>query len=161
MPIILRPMTPGEVLEYPGCRGLYDKDTKAVSWSPKCPGDAKLFGHVLGHELGHHKFPVEMDLKTDFPERFNVQDLFRELVANYYSLSLNPRDSLSRSGIRDKKMEARGQGLTRSQVDRVDKVAREKVGYTGKSITYHGGQYWDGQHYNYHGWEPPWMKEGW
>lgn len=87
---------------------------------------------TVRHEIGHTKYPVEIG-KPSTPEYY-VQYLFAELCAGYYSLSKESRDKMSRDSIRYEKEWARESGLTREMISRLDRVARERVGYTGKEV---------------------------
>ena len=124
MPVI-RYMTPKEEDFWgPTVSGVVDEDillSKKLS-SPK----------TIRHEIGHIRFPVEIG--EPLTPEYYVQYLFAELCAGYYSLSKEPRDKISRENIRYEKDWARKGGLTGEMVSRIDKVARERVGYTSKEV---------------------------
>lgn len=129
-------MTPEEEREYASYAGLAGEDPKEVAlrrgYSPKS------MGRTIRHELGHLEYPVEIDFgpveePTDW-EDFHVKDLFRELGASYFALKKVSRDPDTRYLIRKHKWWARIEGLTPSMIARIDKVARERVGYAGREV---------------------------
>jgi len=132
-------MTPEEEQEYCSATGLADEETREIALrrgSP--PRKPEYLGRTLRHELGHIKYPVEVTFgpveePTDW-EKFYVKDLFRELGASYYALTVKPIDPDTRYLIRKLKRQARKDGLTPDMIARIDKVARERVGYTGRGI---------------------------
>lgn len=135
MPII-RFMTEEEEKDYPSYTGLADEAEGTIALRRGYP--PKSFSRTIRHELGHSKYPVDIPWKpsggpTNW-EEFCVKDLFRELGAAYYALSVQPRDSDTRDFIRKHKRQAREDGLTRTMISRIDKLARERVGYKGKEI---------------------------
>ncbi len=133
----LRYMTPEE--EDRPILGLADEKTGEIALRRGSPSrKSESLGRTIRHELGHIKYPVEITWgPVEEPinwEEFNVKDLFRELGASYYALTLQSRDSVSRSLIRELKRQAREEGLTLDMIARIDKVARERVGYTGREV---------------------------
>jgi len=137
MPVI-RYMTPEEEKEWSrfGYVGFVEGSEVVISKSRSLEDQ----GSTIRHELGHVRYPVEMSYEKDLPgdktnlEALHVEALFRELVANYYSLKLVPGESERRETIRDGKALARLEGLTDEMISRLDKVARERVGYQGKEV---------------------------
>jgi len=87
---------------------------------------------TVRHEIGHVKYPVE--ISDPMTPEYYVQYLFAELCASYFSLKKVPGDGAAREHIRFEKRWARDHGLTREMVSRIDKVARERVGYTGREV---------------------------
>jgi len=100
----------------------------------------RSMARTITHELGHLEYPVRIahTLKPggepDDWESYYVLDLFRELCANYFVLKYQPKSGKTKWLIRQEKRLAKDSGLTTKMVSRIDKVARDRVGYTGKEI---------------------------
>jgi len=132
----LRFMTPEEEQWYSSYTGFAGEKDKEIVLRRGYP--PKSMGRTIRHELGHLEYPLEITFgpveePTDW-EDFYVKDLFRELGASYFALKRVPRDPDTRYLIRKHKKQARKDGLTSSMIARIDKVARERVGYTGREV---------------------------
>ena len=136
-PTILRSMTEEETSDEPDALGRWNETTRRLSWNPKLYSNLERLGHVIGHELGHRKYPVDKGkpysrMKN---EEYHPWYLFSELCADYAVLVANPRDERAEKSIRYNKKKAWAEGgLTPAMVGRIDKIARKRVGYTGREV---------------------------
>lgn len=132
----LRFMTPEEEREYSPYTGFAGEEPREIALRRGYPPES--MGRTIRHELGHIQYPVKITFgpveePTDW-EKFNVEDLFRELGASYFALKQVPRDPDTRYLIRKHKKWAREEGLTPTMIARIDRLARERVGYTGREV---------------------------
>lgn len=133
MPIV-RFMTEEEEEEYSPFTGFANEEAREIVLRKGYP--SKDLSRTLRHELGHIKYPVEIpwgsvEELTNW-EEYYVKDLFRELGAAYYALTIQTRDPDTKYLIRKHKKQAREDGLTSNMIARIDRIARERVGYMGK-----------------------------
>lgn len=139
-PIVVRYMTPEEEELFEYSTGIAEEFSEPKYIALHRGYSPKSMARTFAHELGHVRYPVEIahTLKsgeeTDDWESFHVLDLFRELCANYYTLRYQPRSGKTKWLIRQEKRLAREDGLTSSMIARVDRVARERVGFTGREV---------------------------
>ncbi len=132
----IRYMTPTEEIEYPYSSGLVDPESTDISIRKDIPMRSKA--RVLRHEIGHTIYPTGKEIPlykrpVDW-EEFHVLELLDELTASYFSLGIEPRDSGARSKIRGEKIFARERGMSARQIKRIDALARERTGYTRRSV---------------------------
>lgn len=135
-PILLRYMTDREIERKPDgagfARNFPRRGPRIIALLRK---ESKLQeGSTLVHELGHVRNPV---LKPDeYPERL-VYKSFSELLANYYQLgSKVPNKPWVREKIRRVREDLWDMGLSKSQIDKLEGVAKQRVGYKGKRVSW-------------------------
>lgn len=122
---------------YPGWSGMITEfpSGKRVISLRRSEGPRKL-SRVFSHEFGHTRYPTSPGIQTWKEDtRDSVEYVFGELCANYYALKSHPDFAGARREIRQWKKEAREEiGLTRSQIAKLDSIARRRVGYSGKEV---------------------------
>lgn len=134
-PVVVRFMSSEEESEYWGFAGMtktYPKEEpRQILLRQK--SDLGKVASTFIHEHGHILFPLRKGRRE--PRR-SIRKLFGELCANYYQLKSPTTNSLMLiERIEDIKYDARvREGLSTSQVRRLDKLARSRVGYEGRQI---------------------------
>lgn len=136
MPIVVRYMTHEEEGQFEGAAGISEETEEPRYIAIKKGYPTKESARVFTHELGHIKFPVDVDeaINTWNWYEYHALNLFRELCADYFALKYRIETSKIKWSIGRSKRLARGLGLTRSMIERLDRVARQRVGYTGKEV---------------------------
>lgn len=143
-PWTIRPMTPKEEMEDPTAYAITDRETKEITYIPGVPVEGIVLG--LRHEIGHVRYnrpkywfyPETEGMDEDssawlaFKEENPLwdvrEDFFCELLANYYSLSVDPKDPAARRAIKLDSDRAIEEGLSRVEVELIKRRARETVG---------------------------------
>lgn len=134
-PIVVRFMTPEEESEYWGFSGMARTYLRGKPREILLRRKSSLdrVASTFVHEHGHILFPLRKGRRE--PRR-SIRKLFGELCACYYQLgypSSNPLTVLER--IEDLKDDAiQDWGLSIRQVNKLDRLAKERVGYTGRSV---------------------------
>ena len=137
-PWLIREMTPEEKKEEKEAWALTNHKTKEIML--KYPEeDAELQAHALRHEIGHAKFSgrelypeYKMDwdeFKQKYPHKAAQEELFSEMLANYFALSKVPSDQAARIGIKSWRKKSREAGLTKGEIQEIEDKAKEIVGY--------------------------------
>ncbi len=146
-PVLIRRMTLEEERKWGGYPGSYLPMTKEIILHSDIEGMGKGYGledldlQTVRHEIGHSR-----TMGTGFPVEDFLGDTFCELCADYYGLVTDPKDRLHRMGIRVTRVkfmerfieEFRGEeirGGAGKIWNKLDELAREKVGYKGKRVT--------------------------
>ena len=143
-PIHVGYMTAEDIENFPQWAGLVTEDLEgsieAIRVHPKLPIERK--GQVLAHELGHVRYPTKANIGVwDYFGRDakrsaygRLEYIFGELGANYYELKLHPYSTAAKENIKYWKGEAFALGLSRGQINRLDRLAKRRVDYTGRSV---------------------------
>lgn len=140
-PWTLRPMTPEEERRDPTAFAITDRETREITYVPGTPVEGMALG--FRHEIGHVKFegdwfyPETKGMSEDSTEWLTFQEdhplwgerenFFSELLASYYSLSIDPRDPSAKWTIRMESTKAVEAGLSRGEVEFIKSKAREVV----------------------------------
>jgi len=143
-PWVIRPMTTEEVEQDPKAFCITDREAKEITYVPNF---ATTEGLAMGlrHEFGHVRYdrpkywfypetegmPEDSSEWLDFKDAHPLwdvrEDLFCELLASYYSLSIDPRDISAKRTIRSESKKARELGLSRNEVESIKMRAKETV----------------------------------
>lgn len=139
-PVVVRFMTGMEHLLYPNWHGFSSFDTGIEEGEDRreialrFAAEPRERASTFAHELGHVRYPVAV-IGGDESTEEGIRGAFSELCADYYEaqhLSHNPLRIIEK--IVSSKEELKSLGLTRKQVNRLDRIARRRVGYTGRSM---------------------------
>lgn len=130
--------------------GRVDWDRKEISF--RSGSTPERTGQILRHEIGHVQHPhnkmgvpgssgdILSEEPLDFAGEFSFMardvgnSVYGELLASYFSLDIDPKDDLNRGHIIKQKKNLLDVGFPKAVVSRLDKQARERVGYTGREV---------------------------
>lgn len=134
-PVLIRPMSREEKVQHPNWSGFADTFPLegprhiALDMRQKAPERISTFVH----EHGHVAYPVE--ITGGLTEKW-TRAIFSELCANYHQLRYK---SVDRGWVKRKinklRDEAGSRGFTKSQTARLEKLARNRVGYRGPRVS--------------------------
>lgn len=130
-PVVVRSMSRGEQIQHPNWSGFADmfplEGPRHIALDMRKKASERT--STLVHEFGHAAYPVE--ITGDLTEQW-TKAIFSEFCANYYQLRYKSVDKVwVRRKINRLRGEAEIRGFTKLQTARLEKLARNRVGYRG------------------------------